>query len=502
MRLSRELARSLVRPFPAIQTLQECWFPVAVALYLLLIGGIRTLAARSLMIDESEQLALSQVLSLGYGSQPPLVVWVVWVATALFGPTAATVIAVRFAILGLMYAGLYTCGRAVTATPGKTALAAAAALFVPAVSWDFVFDKTNTPAACAFAALTVAALIRAVRSDNVRWAVAAGVFAGLGVLSKYTFIPFVAGLFAASLTIPQYRRWVLSSRGVIASAMTTVVVLPHVIWVLTSQAELAESITHSITHRPGRTFGMLLTSAGDVVAMSCGFTLLVFAIIAPGVYSRKANLTSESRLLGRALLLASVAAIVVVVLAGGNRLKAHWFTPLAVLLPTYLITRLDFVPVPRLRLISLWCAVVGTVVGVTLAAGVLLGTDLLAQGRHLRERDQLAAEVSIAFAERPDSIVCDAFRDAGNLRFACPDSVVAVLSTPSSARPALRGSVVLVWDASKSDDIPDLTTMMLARDYGLRPDPFGPVSYLGERPSSANRTGHRLGVVTLVRVVK
>ncbi|MFO0826174.1 MAG: glycosyltransferase family 39 protein [Gemmataceae bacterium] len=500
MRLSHEVLRSFTSIAPPVglrQRLEASWFPTAVGLYLLLAAGLRFLMARSLMFDESEQLALSQVLSLGYGSQPPLVVWLVHLATAIFGPSAATIIGVRFAILGTVYAGLYSCARTLTRTPVRAALATATALCVPAVCWDFVLDKTNTPLACAMAAFTFGAVVRAVRSGSTRSAVAVGFLVGLGILSKYTFLPFAAGLAFASLTLPEYRRWALSLRGAIAAGVAVTLVLPHAAWVIANRAELTDGLTQSLTNRPDRLFGALLTSAGDVLLTSCGVTLAVFAFVFRNAPKSQAA-SLPSALLGRTLLFAMLTAMLVVVLAGGNRFKAHWFTPMAVLLPAFFVARLDTAPMARWRLMGLWSAVGAIVVGTAILGVIAATTNWLPQGRQLHARDRLASELAAALADHPESIVCDALRDAGNLRLACPGSPVAVLRTPLSSRPALRGPVVLVWDASRNDAIYDETAMLLLRDYGLCPDPTATVTFVGERQSPANPGGRRLGVVRLI----
>jgi len=498
MRLSRELTRSLLQPVSVLRSLETCWFPVAVGLYLLLAAGLRTLVAKSLMFDESEQLALSQVLALGYGSQPPLVVWIVWCVTTLFGPSMAAIVAVRFAILGLLYCGLYSCGRALTANHSRAALAAAGAVFVPAVSWDFVLDKTNTPLACAIAALTVASLVNAVRTNHFRAALHVGVLVALGVLSKYTFIPFAAALFFASLTVSRYREWMVSRHGAGAIALAVLLLLPHLAWVIASRGELTSGFSQAITNRPDRVLSLLFVSAGDVALMSCGFTLAVFAILVPQVFHRNLETTAEARLLGRTLLLAGITSMVVVVVAGGNRFKPHWFTPMAVLLPTFLVTRLESFSIPRGRVIGLWGVISATVLIISLAMCVLATTNLFLQGRQLHARDHLADEMRIALTERPDSIICDALRDAGNLRLAYPETSVVVLSTPLASRPVVQGSVVFVWDASREDAIHESTRSLLIRDYGLRPDPRANVRYIGERLSADNPLGRRLGVIRLV----
>lgn len=498
MRLSRELTSALVRPAAIRDALAAGWFPAAVAAYLLVAAGLRSLVARSLMFDESEQLALSQVLAPGYGTQPPLLIWVAWCATAVFGVSTATIIGLRFAVLGLMYTGLYTCGRSLGCSHHRVALAAAGALLVPAVSWDFVLDKTNTPAACAAAGFAVAALVNAARTGTRRAAVCFGLLVGLGVLSKYTFLPFAAGLVAASLTVPEYRCWVLSRRALLALITALVVVLPHAVWVVANRAELADGITHSITDRPERTFGRLLISAGDIALMSFGVTLVAFGGLAPSAFRPESRQPSQ-RLLGRALVLSGLAAVGIVVFAGGTRFKPHWFTPLAVLLPAYLVSRLGESPDATRAVHRLGITVAVAVVGVVILAGAVGTTDWLRQGRELRQRDRIAAEVAPAIPSGEVSLVCDSLRDAGNLRLAHPRSAIAVLGTPRTARPALRENVLLVWDASKSETVPEATAAALARDHGLRPDTAAAVRFVGEPITPTNPTARRLGVVRLVR---
>jgi 4-amino-4-deoxy-L-arabinose transferase-like glycosyltransferase len=497
MRLARELTSALVRPSAARAALAASWFSAAMGPYLLLVGGLRTLVARSLMFDESEQLALSQVLALGYGTQPPLLIWVAWCAVAVFGVSTATILGLRFAVLGLMYTGLYACGRSLGTSHNRAALAAAGALLVPAVSWDFVLDKTNTPMACATASFAVAALVSAVRTGSRGAAVCVGLLVGLGVLSKYTFLPFVAGLVGAALTVPEYRTWVLSRRGAAAALTALVVLLPHAAWVVANRAELADGITHSITDRPERTLSRLALSAGDVAVMSFGVILLAFACLAPHVFRRGSERPAQ-RVLGRALVLAGVAAIAVVVLAGGTRFKPHWFTPLAVLLPAFLVSRLGDAPDAYRAARRLGVAVGAAVFGVATLACAVGTTDWLRQGRELRQRDQIAAEVANA-VPADASLVCESLRDAGNLRLAHPWSAIAVLGTPKSARPTLRENAALVWDASRSDAVPETTAAALAREHGLRPEPTATVRFVGEPITPANPTARRLGIVRLTR---
>jgi 4-amino-4-deoxy-L-arabinose transferase-like glycosyltransferase len=58
---------------------------VVLGIYFLLQLIIRLLISPNLELDEAEQLLLTQQLSLGYGSQPPLYTWLLSGLFSLFG---------------------------------------------------------------------------------------------------------------------------------------------------------------------------------------------------------------------------------------------------------------------------------------------------------------------------------------------------------------------------------------------------------------------------------
>lgn len=494
------LSHAILRPALSGRTLELFCFPAAVGTYLLLVAGLRTAAAKTLLLDESELLTLSQTFALGYGNQPPLAVWLLWAVTAVVGPSAGAVIALRFAVLGLLYVGLFACGRALTMSPARAALGAAGALLVPAVSWDFVLDKTHTPLACAAAALTVAALLSALRGDGLhRWAIL-GACVGLGVMSKYTFVPFAAGLVFAALTIPDCRRRLLSSRGAVAALVATAVALPHLVWVVVNREELTGGIARAMTDRPYRSAGVMLGSAADVAFMSCGVVLAVFAVLVPGVFRRNRELPPGAKLLGRALAFGAALAVAAVLLSGGNRFKPYWFTPLAVLLPVCLVARMEPLTVSRSRVAALWATLALGVLGTSVGMVALGQSDRLRQGRQLHARDRLAADLAATLADSPGPVVCGSLRDAGNVRLGRPGSPVAVLGTPRGARPAIGDAAVLVWDASVSDVIAEAEVLRLAREFGLRPAPGARPRFVGGKPSAERPDDRRLGVTPLAAV--
>jgi hypothetical protein len=496
MRLTYSLIRSATAAELGRNAPANVCFASVLAVYLLTAFGLRTLAAKTLLFDEAELLATSQVLALGYGKQPPLASWLLWGFNTLFGPSLAVVLSLRFAVLGLLYVGLYACGRAITATPGRAALGAACVLLIPAVSWDFVLDKTHTPLACVMVAFTIASMLRALRSDHPAWWAATGACVGLGMLSKYTFVPTAGGLAIALLMVPEYRRRVLTKRGGLAIAVAAVIILPHALWLVANQEELVAGVQHSMTDRPHRSAVGTLGLAADVALMSCGIVFAVFAVSVPGVFRRQVNPSSETRLLGHVMVFGAAIAAMLVLLSGGNRFKAHWFTPSAILLPLWLTARMESQEVSRRGWAGLWGAATAAAVGTLVGMGMLGTTGLLRQGEVLQARDRLTLQLADTLGEYPGSVICDSMRDAGNLRLIRPDFPVAVVGTTREARPRVGNASVYVWDATMRDVVSEADESRLVREFGVKPNPGAATRYVGA--STAGGPRRRLAVTPLV----
>jgi hypothetical protein len=178
--------------------------------------------------DALYYLACSEHLAWGYVDQPPLIVFIAWVArhtlgvslpALLFWPALAG--AVRI-ILAAAFA------RELGANKFGTALAAALAA-TPGV-W-YVIDHQFAMNAfeplfwtgCAFA------IVRMIRTNNPKWWVVFGVIAGLGLENKYSIAAFAFFLLAGLLLTPQ--RKFLFSPWILAGGFTAFLLfLPNLLW--------------------------------------------------------------------------------------------------------------------------------------------------------------------------------------------------------------------------------------------------------------------------------
>lgn len=180
--------------------------------------------------DELYYLTGGRELALGYVDHPPLVPWLAHLSETLFG---LSVRGLRFwpALAG---AALVVLAGVLAARLGggrfAQAAAAAATLLCPFYLGANTLFQTVTFDQLWWM-LALLALVELLRSGDRRWWLGFGLVAGLGVLTKYTFVALGLGVALAVVTTPLRRdlrgAWIWSGLGVCA-----VLALPNLLWQL------------------------------------------------------------------------------------------------------------------------------------------------------------------------------------------------------------------------------------------------------------------------------
>src|SRR5262249_58437967 len=98
------------------------------------------------------------------------------------------------------------------------------------IGWTVHEALPHSAAVLAACAGTVSALLRVADEPSPLAYAGLGLAVGLGLLSKFTYVPFLAALGLAALTVARYRRPVLTSRILITAAVATLLVLPFAVW--------------------------------------------------------------------------------------------------------------------------------------------------------------------------------------------------------------------------------------------------------------------------------
>lgn len=178
--------------------------------------------------DALYYLACSEHLAWGYVDQPPLIVFIAWIARHTLGVSLPALLlwpALAGAARIILTAAF---ARELGANKFGTALAAALAA-TPAV-W-YVSDHQFAMNAfeplfwtgCAFA------VARMIRTNNPKWWMAFGAIAGLGLENKYSIVAFAFFLLVGLLLMPQ-RRFLFSPWILAGGFMALLLFLPNLLW--------------------------------------------------------------------------------------------------------------------------------------------------------------------------------------------------------------------------------------------------------------------------------
>jgi 4-amino-4-deoxy-L-arabinose transferase-like glycosyltransferase len=181
-----------------------------------------------LLWDEAYYWMWSQHPAAGYFDHPPMVAWWIAASTAIFG-NSPTALRLPF-ILNVAIAPFV--GYALARILFDRAFAWRSALWATVLPVVGIAGFMATPdgPAVTFWSLAIVCFALVVRTGNGVWWLAVGVFAGLGVLSKYTVLFLGPGLVLALLIDPPLRRWFLSPWLWAGGAIAVLIFLPNVLW--------------------------------------------------------------------------------------------------------------------------------------------------------------------------------------------------------------------------------------------------------------------------------
>lgn len=263
--------------------------------------------------------ALSPALS--YLDHPPMVGW--WIAAGRF-IAGDTQLGVRLMQLLAFVAGTVAIWRGTHLLFGADVAARAVwiSLAMPLLGAGGIVITPDGPSVLS-AALVYWALAELVKSNDGRWWLAVGLFAGLGLLSKYTNLFLGAGIVAFLLIAPGQRRWLgrwqLWAGGAIAVLMAS----PVIVW--NAQHDWASFAKQfgRVADGNGLTGKYLLEMFGAFVALA---SPVIAGLAAIGIWSsaRLARARAEA-----ALLTALIVPFLVYFIAHAmhDRVQANWLAP-------------------------------------------------------------------------------------------------------------------------------------------------------------------------------
>jgi 4-amino-4-deoxy-L-arabinose transferase-like glycosyltransferase len=234
-------------------------------------------SAIELRTDEAYYWTWSKETALSFLDHPPGIAWLIRFGTAIFGDS---VLGVRFGgIVAMLMMQLLLADMVRRLTHDVRAIAVAVLMPEAALYYGLLMAKVAPDVAMIpFAVAMMWALVRLARSGDGRWWLAAGLFAGLSLLSKFTAIMFAPAV-AAFLLVPDWRwRWLRSPYPYLAVLIAVAVFSPVLIW--NAQHDWASFRFQGV--RATANYGISLRTIGDYIGLQLG---LVGFVMLPVVLS-------------------------------------------------------------------------------------------------------------------------------------------------------------------------------------------------------------------------
>jgi len=289
------------------------------------------LGVAQLIPDEAYYWQYAQHMDLSFYDHPPMVAWLIWLGTLLFGQNEFGVRIGAF-ICGLIaIAYLYAFARNLYDKP--TAMFAIM-LFV-VVPFGFASGLVMLPDAPLIAAwvATLYYLERALLANESRAWVGAGVAFGSGILSKYTLGLLGFAALAFILLDPVSRRWLSRPHPYLATAIALLMFSPVIIWnmehewvsFLFQTGRIGGEQDGFSTHKLIAYIAIVLTPVGLLAAVLALYT----------IFSKSINTTKFSRKNLFIALFTGVPLLIFLFLSTYDTPRFHWNSPLwLALLPT------------------------------------------------------------------------------------------------------------------------------------------------------------------------
>jgi 4-amino-4-deoxy-L-arabinose transferase-like glycosyltransferase len=435
-------------------------FFLLLALYLACHLMLRVLATGNAELDEAEQIVWGQHLSLGYGAELPLYTWLQAIFFHLLGINIFAVALLRSLLLFLLY--LFTYLGALEATENKScALAAAASLLlIPLISWEAQRILTHMLLASALAAASIFFFLRLLKTGKVHYYISFGLFAGLGMLTKYNFGIFLTALTIAACANPVMRNS-LTNRRILAAIMAFILITYFPFSWIMGHPQIAMAKAGKL--HSAAAAGLLdgyLAGFGDLLKGVAGFHLFLVPVIlsifikAPFIRESAARSRELHNLLGRTVLTAIGICVIMILFFHVTHLKSRWLLPLLLPVPIYIISLVQAKLGPRqLRMLLACSGVAALIVLTALPARVFLARHTGTYSRMNIPYDLFAGELRKS-GFTGGVIVAESNLLGGNLKLRFPESEVVV---PLLEKPRFPGTVplLLVWDATGKEGAPE-----------------------------------------------
>lgn len=389
---------------------------ILIALTLIWHIALRLFASSTLELDDAEQVFhVMNGLSLGYQlDQPPLYTWLVWGTFQVFGPSIFSLTLVKYVLLIATFWQGFRISALLFKREDLRLYGSMALLLI----WIFAYQShvgfSHTIMLGLAILSTLDALIRF--KQRVSWGAATylGLAVGVGLLSKYSYLLFLAPLSMAALCVRDYRHALLTQHALSALALALMLATPHLTWVYVEFGRVSSLVAtklslRDVTANKGTLHSLYkLTKSGGFFALPMA---LVLCAALPSLFKKRRQRDAEEMLLTRFYQILLVAVLSLACFYYMPTVRPRWFHPFLLVLPFFLLLRARDVPAHRY---SKLLVVGSTILCSVVAAGYHFETYVLAPyfghgGRPNRPIMATLAELPDGWDKRSQICVPDRF---------------------------------------------------------------------------------------------
>jgi hypothetical protein len=304
-----------------------------IGLYCLAYASMRLLISHSMELSEAEQYLDASVFSFGYRQQAPLYSWIVRAAAALFGMNVVTITGVKYSLLFLFYLFLFMLARNLLDSR-KSLIVTGSMLLFPTFSYEVHRDLTHTVLVSLIAVIICFLYLRMLREAKRGYYLLAGILVGMGILSKYNFILFLAAFLLAILYSRGGRRLVFDRRIFLSIICAFLVLLPHFVWLVRENfMSLHYALTRSKTGgltlgAPFRFFYIIGITYLEVLI----FLFVTSVFFRLSIFKNNRNYPL-SGLFRRLAIFGLIGPLIVILLLRTDNFSSRWLAPFLFALP-------------------------------------------------------------------------------------------------------------------------------------------------------------------------
>ncbi|MEM6413864.1 MAG: glycosyltransferase family 39 protein [Pseudomonadota bacterium] len=307
-----------------------------IALAVMCYGFIHAVISRipgpALALDDVKLNIVTQSFEFGYMPEnPPLFEWLLLVAQSFTGPTLLSFLIIKYGLLTLTGVFVFKTADLLFNDKKWAALTVGSLIFYFQLTWNYHQVFTHSAVLITAIAFFWFSFLSLLREPSLPRFVHLGLAFGIGCLAKYSFFASAPLAFGAALSIRKYRERILTSHGIISLIIALLIVAPHLFWLLTENADVAETATKRLQGTSAPYFARISSGIPSALWGIASFFVILIPI---GGYVLGGRLTKSDvqfdpiiTLCWRAALAGAGALMFAVIVLGMDRMAERYAIP-------------------------------------------------------------------------------------------------------------------------------------------------------------------------------